>query len=220
MAGFFSRLFLFPIIRLFIGKIEGVKNLPRKGPFIIASNHSSFIDDIFIYYAPYYFLRRKLFVFVNSRFYKSRLLTFFLNQHNCIPVDVKKDVIDDKKRKVTNDIAIDKALECLKRGNIFGVFPEGGRSKDGKLKKAKNGIAKITLLSKVLVIPIGFKGSYDIMQKGSKFPKIGKKADIIIGKPMTFEDYYGKENELSALEEISRKIMKEIAKLINEEYDY
>jgi 1-acyl-sn-glycerol-3-phosphate acyltransferase len=214
----FTKIFLGPIIKLYTRKIYGKDNIP-KTPFVVAANHSSFADDVILPFTMFNLSNKKFHIFVNSRFYKNYFLRKFLNSYDLIPVDVEKDVKDKKKRADTNDAAFKKALEYLKRGHDFYIFPEGGRSQDGKLKKAKIGVAKIALTAKVPVIPVGVKGSYNIMPKGAKFPRF-KRADVVIGKPISLDKYYGKEKDYKTLEKVTTIIMKEIAKLIGQEYKH
>jgi 1-acyl-sn-glycerol-3-phosphate acyltransferase len=155
-------------------------------------------------------------IYVNSRFYKSRLLKTFLDHYGCIPVYVEKQ----KNAKRKNKKAFQKAKEYLGLGEIVGVFPEGRRSLDGKLKKAKLGAAKLALSAKVPVIPIGIIGSYELFPKGKKFPKLKKSVIVNIGKPIYFNKYYGKDDDNKALENVTRKIMQEIGKLSRQKYNH
>jgi 1-acyl-sn-glycerol-3-phosphate acyltransferase len=214
----FTRLFLGPLITAFLKKTEGLENLPN-APFIAAANHSSFIDDFVFPYTIAVKTDRKFHIFVNSRFYNNPFFKTFLNHYQCIPVDVGKDSKEENGRKEKNENAFLAAISILKKGNMFMIFPEGGRSHDGKLKRAKTGVARVALSARVPVVPIGIKGSYEIMPKGAKFPKF-RKAQIIVGKPLFFDSFYGKEKDFKSLEMVTRKIMKEIGKLIDQEYPY
>jgi 1-acyl-sn-glycerol-3-phosphate acyltransferase len=214
----FTRIVLGTIIKIYMGNVEGKENLP-KGPFIFAANHASFMDDFILPYTIQKNTNKKFHIFVNSRFYKNYFFKKFLEHYECIPVDAAKDQPDEKKRKQMNEEAFAKAQSYLKKGELFGIFPEGGRSDDGKLKKAKVGVAKVALESKVPIVPIGIKGSYDIMPKGARFPRF-KKADVIIGMPVDLSRYHGKEKDYKTLNEVTRIIMKEIAVLSKQDYPY
>ncbi len=189
------------------------------GAFVVAANHSSYLDDFFMPYIIFKHVNKKLHIFVNSRYYKIFFIKKFLDYHECIPVDVNKNVPDYKRRRITNENAFRDALMYLKKGDIFGIFPEGSRSINGKLKKAKTGVARVALEARVPVIPMGIKGSYEIIPKGAIFPRF-KRADIIIGKPIYLDEYYGKEKDYKTLEEVVTLIMKKIAKLIDQEYNH
>src|SRR3989344_7118609 len=141
------------IIWLFVRKIKGKENIPKDKPFIAAANNASFLDDALLPYTAFIFTKRNFRVFINSRFYKNPLIRAYLNHYDQIPVHAGKDA--KQKKEGTNKKAFDKAIKTLKENKIFLIFPEGTRSHDGKLKKAKTGIARIALLSKAPVIPIG-----------------------------------------------------------------
>lgn len=214
-----GRFILGNFIRMYIHSIKGIENIPKGTPFITAANHASFADDLMLPSTILRYTNKKFHIFVNSRFYKNYFLSKFFYIYGCIPVDVKKDVGNENNRKQTNEAAFKEAITSLKMGGTFGIFPEGGRSEDGKLKKAKLGVARIALEARVPVLPFGIKGSYKIMPKGAKFPRF-KRAEIIIGKPLYFDSFYGKEKDYKTLELVTRKIMKEIAKLTEQEYNY
>lgn len=215
----FTRLLFGPLIRLYIRKIKNEENLPQNS-FIAVANHTSFADD-FIF--PYIVLRKRkstpFTIFVNSRFYHNWFFKFILNHYGATPVHVKKNVDDDQERRKMNQKALGKAVNLLKNGGIFFLFPEGGRSTDGNLKKGKIGTARIALQAKVPIIPIGIKGSDNIWPRGKKLPRF-KRADVVIGEPLYFSHYYGKEENEKILDEVTQKIMKKIGKLTGKEYHH
>ncbi len=211
-----TRFTLGNIIKLCIGEIEGVHNL-RNEPLIMAANHSSYVDDLIIPYIIIVKMKREFTVFVNSRYYKNYFCRRFLSHYGGIPVDVSKDIKDEDRRQVTNEKAITEAVDSLRDGKIFLIFPEGERSPDGKIQRAKTGVARVALTARVPVIPVGIKGSYDILPKGAAFPKF-RRADVVVGEPLTFNKYYGKEKNYAILEEVTTTIMREIAKQVGQEY--
>jgi 1-acyl-sn-glycerol-3-phosphate acyltransferase len=213
-----SKFILSMVLPFYLKKTKGKFNIPKTN-FIAAANHASYTDDVILPYILSKYTKRKFHIFVNSRFYKNRFLKALLYHYELIPVDVAKDITDSKKRKATNEAAFRKAMDYIKKGNDFFIFPEGGRSKDGKIKKAKTGIAKIALESHLPVLPVGIKDSYEILPKGAKFPRF-KKAEVIIGRPLYFDKYYGKEKDYKTLEKVTTIIMKEIAELTDQKYDY
>ncbi|MBR9699014.1 1-acyl-sn-glycerol-3-phosphate acyltransferase [Candidatus Woesearchaeota archaeon] len=198
---------------LYIKKIEGIKNLPE-GPFIFAANHASYIDDFVIPLLSFSYLKKKVVIFVNSLYHKYPFLRSYLLHYNCIPLAVRKYVKDARKRKATNKKAFAFAKKGLKEGKLIGIFPEGTRSKDGKLQKAKIGVAQLALEAGVPVVPIGIKGSFDILPPGRFFPRF-KRCTVKIGKPLYFKE---KKKDYKTLERVTTKIMKEIAKLIDQSY--
>ena len=106
----------------------------------------------------------------------------------------------------------------MKKGELAGIFPEGTRSPDGKIQKAKSGIANLAIAAKVPVLPIGIIGSHKILPKGNFFPRL-KRCTINIGKPLVFKQYYNKKINKRMLDNVTRSIMKEIAKLAGQKYN-
>jgi 1-acyl-sn-glycerol-3-phosphate acyltransferase len=202
---------LFPIMRLWVKKEYGLENIPKDKPFIFAANHASYLDDFSV--APFIagYLDKKVHMYCNDRFYKNKLFAAFLNWAECIPISAE----DGKKEK--NKKALELALRFLKKKDIVGIFPEGGRSHDGKLKEAKTGVAKLALLSKSPILPVGIIGSYNVLPKGAFFPKF-KRYTVKIGKPIYLDKYFGKEDDKKTLKEITTQVMKNIARLTGEEY--
>jgi len=208
-----ARIIMFPLIRLWIKKVDGKENIPSDGHFIIAANHTSFLDDFTV--APIVIVRinKKVHMYCNDRFYKNKLSAAFLKWGECIPVSI------ETKNKETNRKALEMALTCLKKNEPIGIFPEGGRSYDGMLRAAKTGIAHLALLSKSRVLPVGIIGSHKVFPKGAMFPKL-KRFSIKIGKPILLDKYYGKEKDKKVLKEVTDIVMKEIAALAGQEYRY
>jgi 1-acyl-sn-glycerol-3-phosphate acyltransferase len=112
----------------------------------------------------------------------------------------------------------------LKRGELVGIFPEGHRSLDGKLLKAKSGSAMLALKARAPVVPIGLINTHAILPKGSAWPRFFTPYQIKIGRPMVFEQYYSEYETARDPAEIegkvSRAIMREIGHLIGQEYSF
>ena len=208
-----GRLIIPPIVKLWIRRVEGLEKIPKDKPFIIAANHSSFLDDFTVTPIVITYINKKVHMYCNDRFYKNKFLAAFLNWGSCIPISIQTG------DKETNKRAFELALAYLKKGEPVGIFPEGGRSVDGKLREAKTGIAKLALTAKVPVLPIGIIGSYKVFPKGARFPKF-KRFNIKLGNLIYFDKYLSKENNKKILKEVTTLIMKEIAKLTRQEYRY
>src|SRR3989338_1336984 len=196
-------------VRTFIRKVHGSANIP-KPPFIFASNHASYLDDIVVPYFTTSFTNTKFHIFVNSRFYSNLALRVFLNRFECIKVDVGKDVSDEEQRKKTNEAAFQSALGYLRNGEIVGIFPEGGRSPDGRLRRGKTGAARLAFASGMPVVPIGIKGSYEILPKGAFLPRL-RRGEVSFGKPIHFKKRQADEIEIR---KATDGIMEKIAELI------
>lgn len=206
-----------PLIGLFVRKVRGMENVPKDRPFIAAANHSSYLDDIILPYAAFICTKRNFRILINSRFYRNPLVKAFLDHYHMIPVEVGKDTKNPKAMEEKNKAAFREALKTLKSGKVFIIFPEGSRSEDGRLKKAKTGTARIALLSKAPVVPIGIVGSYRLWPKGKALPKPGR-VDVNIGRPIYFNKYYKKPMTKAMLEKMTGEIMAEIGKLTGQEY--
>lgn len=206
---------LYPIVKLWVRKVHGKGNIPKDKNFIFVSNHASFFDDIAIPYNFVIGVNRKFHIFVNRRFFNNFFLRKFLNYAECIEVEV----YDAPEKRKLNEDAFSKAADYLKKGDLVGIFPEGHRSYDGELQKAKLGAAKLALMSKVAVLPIGIIGSDKILPKRAKFPRFVR-CEIKIGKPLYFDEFYNKENDLNTLNKVTDKIMQEIACLTGKEYTH
>ncbi len=218
-----------PIIKPYIRKIEGRENIPKDRAFIVSANHASYMDDLIIPTIIVPILDKKIHFYVNHRFYKNFFLRKFLENAECIPIASRKSLnlgegdeneywkwTDTKK---INDRGMDQALSYIDKGDPVGIFPEGSRSEDGRIRKAKTGIAYLLLKAKVPVLPIGITGSYDILPKGAIFPRF-KRCDVRIGKLMAFEEYYDRKIDKQILSDITSKIMKNIANLSGQEYNF
>lgn len=204
-----------PIYKLWLRKVEGYGNIPKDKPFIIAANHTSYFDALLLPSVIVPKLNKKMHALVNSYYWKNSITRFFLDLWECIPVFVDKE----KNSKVKNRLALKKALNYLKKNEILMIFPEGTRSPDGKLKKAYSGIAKLAMKSKAPVLPCGIIGADKVLPRGVALPRLTR-CEVKIGKPMYFNQYYNKKPSEKIYQQITRSIMKEIAKLIGQKYNY
>ena len=202
----FAKFLLLPIPRIWVRSIKGLENIPKIGPALLAANHASFLDPYVIYcYAIPYTGRKIYSVATKSLFKGNRLKRALLSRWMaCIP---------------TNG-SIKKVVQELKKRNLVLIFPEGTRSYDGKLLKARTGAAAIALLSRVPVIPIGIAGTHEVWPVQRRLPKLGKVVRIRIGAPLYFRRYYGKRPTRAILEQVNRRIMREIAKLAGKKYKW
>ena len=215
MAYTISKLTISPIIRLWLRKISGLGNIPEDMPFIIAANHSSYYETLLVPSVILLKVNKRIHAFVDSSYWNIFFTRFFLDLWGSIPVYVNKEKNAKKKNKASMEIA----SNYLKKGHIMMLFPEGQRSYDGKLKKAYNGAARLALLSKVPVLPIGVIGSNEVLPKGKFFLRF-KRCEVKIGKLIYFNKYYNKKINDKNLGQFTRIIMKEIAKLIGQKYNY
>ena len=201
--------------RLYLKDVKGEENLPRKGPFIVASNHESHIDS-FLLGTVLVSKRNKQLLFLtrfkprkkNKGFFSKFTLfiarPLFINLFGCVPV-IKKGG------------AVDACKKVLRKNKLIGIYPEGKRNPKKTLLEPRTGVAAMALLSKVPVVPIGILGSYKIYPIGAFLPRF-RRALIKVGKPMSFEKYYGKAANRKTLEKVTDQIMVQIAKLCKKRY--
>lgn len=203
------KLTIIPIVKMYVNEVNGLENLPKKGAFIVAANHASYMDHMIIgaYVIPR--LNRKLHFLAKKEHFENLFEGAWHRYVSAIPLD----------RQSGGKKALKQAIKALKEGKIIALYPEGTRSLTGKLQKAKTGVARLALISKVPVVPIGLRGTFEILPKGKYIPKF-KKAAINIGKPMHFPRYYNKKINKRILREVTTKIMKEIAKLSRQKYGF
>lgn len=200
---------VFPIVKLWIKEINGIENIPKKGPFILAANHASYIDHFVLGYLIIPFLNKKLHFLAKKEHFDNIFKKAWHTYAGAIPID----------RQSGGKEALKWAVKALKEGRIIAIHPEGTRSLTGKLQEAKTGTARLTLATKAPVIPIGLIGTFEILPKGKYIPKL-KRAAMNIGKPMYFPEYCNKKINKRVLREATNKIMKEIAKLCRQKYNF
>lgn len=214
MAYPIGKLIIPPICKLWLGKVEGMENMPYDKPFIVAANHSSYFDVLIVPSILVPKLDKRMHALVNSYYWSNPFTKFFLNLWQCIPVYVQ----NEKDAKQKNEIALEKALNYIKQGHILMIFPEGRRS-GGKLLRGHTGIARLALKAGIPVVPCGIIGADKVLPKGKAFPRFAR-CEVKIGKPIYFGKHYSKKPNQKILEEATRSVMKEIAKLVGQEYSY
>ena len=207
------KFFLCPAIKaLFIKQVKGIENIPQ-GNFILAGNHLSYLDQIILGYicVP----RRFRFIGQTDRFKGlSKLLLYIVYSAAGVIFLNRKD--PESKKQV-----LEKSIQFLKKGDIIIIYPEGTRSRTGKIGKGKWGVAKLYLKSGVPILPAGIKGTFEIFPPRGKI-KIKRIVEVNIGKTLAFPQEMSKTNGLDEeskeyqeiLQNITDKTMEEIAKLI------
>lgn len=207
----FLRFFIFPVIRfIWVGKVDGINNIPNKGGVIIASNHKSYFDFIcFNAIAP-----RVMHYLTAAMFFRM----WWFRPIVTLTEQIKIERYGEH-RKESAQQAFAKAVLMLKQEKVVGIYPEGTRSHNGKLQKAFTGVARMALIARVPVVPVGMIGTYEIMSRHENRPHF-KKCQIKIGKPIYFNQYHGQENNQTILREITNQIMSTIADLAGEKYEF
>ena len=208
---FLKYVVLGPILKLlFRPWVEGVENIPKDGPAILASNHLSFSDSIFL---PLCVSRRITFLakadYFLGRGLKGFLTRGFMKGAGQVPID--------RSGGRASEAALRKATEILGDGDLLGIYPEGTRSPDGRLYRGKTGIARMALEAGVPVIPVAMINTFDIQPPGQIMPRI-MRVGIRIGEPLDFSRYAGMEGDRFVLRSITDEIMYELMQLSGQEY--
>ena len=185
------------LCRLWFGKILttkiiGAEKIPESGAFILAANHVSNWDPPFLGT----FISRIVNFMGKEELFKNPVMAAICRGLNVFPV----------KRGAADKTAMKTAMKILKSGKCLGIFPEGTRSKTGKLGKPELGVSVIAAMTKAPVIPAAICGTEKIFSAQKKFPRLG----VVFGEPLNFT---GNAKDKEDLHNFAEKIMTEIAKL-------
>jgi 1-acyl-sn-glycerol-3-phosphate acyltransferase len=200
-----------PILRvLFWPCVEGRAFVPRTGAVIIASNHLSFCDSIFM---PL-MVRRKVTFVAKAEYFqgtgiKGFLIKMFFVNTGTIPVD--------RSGGQAAQAAMDTGLRILREGGVFGIYPEGTRSPDGRLYRGKTGVARLALESGASVVPVAMLNSDTVQPPGRIRPKI-MRVRIRFGEPLDFTRYAGRAGDRFVERAVTDEIMYELMELSGREY--
>ena len=213
MAYFIIKNFILgPILQiLFRPWVKGAKNVPNAGGAILASNHLSFSDSIFLplkVKRPVTFLAKS--DYFTGKGIKGALIRWFFKATGQLPIDRSGG-------KASED-SLNTGLGVLERGLLLGIYPEGTRSPDAKLYRGRTGIARMVLEAKVPVVPVAMIDTEKVQPIGSKYPKI-RRVGVVIGEPMDFTRFAGMEGERAVLRAVTDLIVYNIMQLSNQEYE-
>lgn len=198
-----------PVLRtLWRIQVEGLDQLPVSGAAIIAPNHTSVIDSFFV---PAVLPRR--IVYVGKAEYlddwKTRRLFPALGM---IPID--RSGGDASQR------ALNTARRILEQGDLFGIYPEGTRSRTGRLHKGHTGMARLALATGAPIVPVGIVGTREIQPPDARFPKPFGRATIRFGCPIDVSRHRDRAEDRLVLRQITDEVMYEIRELTGQEYDH
>ncbi len=206
-----SRAVAGPILRLlWRPTITGAESVPERGGAILASNHLSIVDSFFL---PLMLDRPVTFAAKAEYFTGTRLVdratAFYLRRTRQLSVD----------RGGTRAARgmLEAALDLLRRGEPFGIYPEGTRSPDGKLYRGRTGIGWLALASGLPVIPVAMIGTRHVLPPGRVIPRIGA-IEVRVGKPMTFEHHADAVAPAKARRAVTDEVMRAIGELSGQEY--
>jgi 1-acyl-sn-glycerol-3-phosphate acyltransferase len=200
-----------PILKTFFRPwVIGLENIPVDGPAILASNHLSFSDSVFL---PV-MLDRHVSFLAKSDYFTGKGLKGWLTK---LFFNVTGQLSIDRSGGKASEASLNTGLGVLQKGELLGIYPEGTRSPDAKLYRGRTGVARMVLEARVPIIPVAMIDTEKVMPIGTKLPKI-RRIGIIIGKPLDFSRFEGLESDRFVLRSITDEIMYELHRLGGQEY--
>jgi 1-acyl-sn-glycerol-3-phosphate acyltransferase len=169
----------------------GQENIIEDGPAIMAANHQSFLDPPLIGVT----CRNELYFMARKTLFEKKLLGPLISRVNALPVDLSRGDLT----------AVRMIINLLKEGHRTVIFPEGTRSRDGKIQMARPGIGMIIAKTLVPVVPMRIFGSFEAWPKGGSIRP--HRVTVVVGKPLRFskEDLSG--NSREAYQRISERVL-------------
>ncbi len=212
MAYFILKTFVLgPMLRvLFRPWVRGMENIPATGPVILASNHLSFSDSIFLPLQS----RRPVVFLAKSEYFtgtgiKGALVRWFFKSTGQLPID--------RSGGKASEASLNTGLKVLAQRQVLGIYPEGTRSPDGRLYRGRTGIARMVLESKAPVIPVAMIDTEKVQPIGKRLPRI-RRIGIVVGTPLDFSRFDGMEGDRIVLRAVTDEIMYELRTLSGQEY--
>ena len=199
---------LTPVLRLFYRvRVKGLGHVPETGPAILASNHLSFCDSVFLPLV----LRRRITFAAKAEYFENPRTAWILKALGQIPMN--RGGGDAAQR------ALDSAKEILDGGGLFGIYPEGTRSRDGHLHRGRTGVARLAMECRVPVLAVGMIGTAELQPVGRTLPRVFKPVEINISQPISLEDRcLKKRNNSLARRQITDDIMLAVGRQSGQEY--
>ena len=186
--------------------LEGFDQLPTEGPAILCPNHISFLDSAFLMlHVP-----RNISFVGKAEYMDSWKTKYLFPAMGMIPIDRGGG---DK-----SQAALDTAERVLRRGEFFGIFPEGTRSRDGYLYKGRTGAARLALKVGCPIFPVGVVGTREIQPPDAKMPKIRMDCTIKVGRAINPARFKNRGDDHMVLRQITDELMYEIRELTGQEY--
>jgi 1-acyl-sn-glycerol-3-phosphate acyltransferase len=198
---------LTPILRFFFRvRVEGLENVPADGPAILASNHLSFSDSVFL---PLVVRRRVTFV-AKAEYFEDPKTAWIFRALGQIPI--KRGGGSASQR------ALDSAREVLESGGLFGIYPEGTRSPDGRLYRGHTGVARLAVKTGAPVLAVAMVGTREAQPIGQGMPRLFMPITIRISRPLNFQRYGDRSTDPRTLRAITDELMYELCELSGQEF--
>ena len=206
-----TKVVLTPILAVaFRPRVEGIRHVPRRGAAILACNHVSYLDWMFL---PLVVRWRHISFLAKSEYFtgtgiRGRWHRFFFTATGQVPID--------RSGSDASSAALRTAARLLRDGKLVGIFPEGSRSRDGRLNRGRTGLARIAAETGVPVVPCATVGVFDLAPPGQRVPR-PKKVGVRFGEPMRFPRPEGREPSPAELRAWTDELMSRIQALSGQE---
>ena len=201
-----------PIVKaIFRPWIVGRRNIPKTGAAILASNHQSIADSIFLPLMidrPVTFLAKS--DYFTGKGIKGWATRVFFKATGQLPID--------RSGGKASEASLNTGLQVLGRGDLLGIYPEGTRSPDGQLYRGRTGIARMALEARVPVVPCVMVDTDTMMPIGQRVPNVVR-VGVVIGEPLDFSRFHGMEGDRYILRSITDEIMVALQRLGEQKYD-
>jgi 1-acyl-sn-glycerol-3-phosphate acyltransferase len=202
-----KNILLGPVLRVaWRPRARGLDHIPVHGGVILAANHLSFVDSLFM---PLMCPRDVVFL-GKADYFETWKTRWFFEAAGVIPVH--------RDGGSAGEAAILAGIRALRSGKVVGIYPEGTRSPDGRLYRGKTGVARMALEGRVPVIPVSIRGTDDVMPIEAKVPRLQGRPTIEFGRPLHFERYYDRPRDRFVLRSVTDEIMYEVMMLTGQEY--
>ena len=198
------------ILTAFRPWVRGLENVPKDGAVILASNHLSFVDSVFL---PLVLDRRVVFLAKSDYFtgkgLRGWLTKLFFVGTGQLPID--------RSGGKASEASLNTGLRVLADGLALGIYPEGTRSPDGIMYRGRTGVARMILESGAPVVPVAMIDTEKVMPTGTKLPKV-MRPGVVFGEPLDFTRFSGLESDRFVLRSVTDEIMYELGRLSGQEY--
>lgn len=197
-----------PLLRIVVRiRVEGREHVPTDGPVILAANHRSFLDSMFI---PLVVRRRVTFV-AKAEYFDDPKTAWFFRGVGQIPIR--------REGGSASEGALAAAADVLGGGGVFGIYPEGTRTRDGLLHRGHTGVARLALRCDAPIVPVGLVGTDEVQPVDRRMPRFGRTVVVRFGAPIDMEHYHGGEHDHLTLRALTDEVMFEIQALSGYQYD-
>ena len=201
-----------PLLRtLFRPRLEGVENIPGTGPVILASNHLSFIDSVILPLV----IKRRIYFLAASTYFEGKgpgkwFVAWFLRATGMIPID--------RSGGKASEASLTAGMTVLTKGNVLGIYPEGSRTRDGKLHRFRTGVARMALESGAAVVPVAMIDTDKVMpSEGDGRVRI-QRIGISFGPPLDFSEFADHKQDHAMLRTMTDRIMDAVLTMSGQQY--